>query len=166
MCIRDRLQTPKILASPLDSAIAAGNEIAQENWANYNTKTDANANELAAGTSYQLCRGADALRGATIIGLTRNTAGADLSGNNNSRWRGANEGAAAHKDVIAGLNKSEGQIATFDGGAKQSNDSDIQGRANNKPSGKLTAAHFNAKGGAAKGNTSVRLLRAVGGSSN
>jgi prepilin-type N-terminal cleavage/methylation domain-containing protein len=165
--MKSELQTPKILASPLDSAVAAGNEIAQEGWATYNTKSNAGANaQLAAGVSYQLCRGADALRGSTIIGLTRNTAGTDLSGNGNSRWRGANEGAAAHKDVIAGLNKSEGQIATFDGGAKQSNDSDIQGRASNKPSAKLTGAHFNAKGGAAKGNTSVRLLRAVGGSSN
>ena len=92
-----------------------------------------------------------------MIGLTRNSVKNNL---NNSRWRGANEGAAAHAQVIAGLNKSEGQIATFDGGAKQSNDSDIAG---GDWGGKLSKAHRTAKGGSAKGNTSGNLIGKVGG---
>ena len=158
--MKSELQTPKILLSPLDSSNAAANEIVQEGWAGYNTKSNATANsQLAAGTSYGLCRGADSLRGSTIIGLTRNN---DRNSINNSRWRGANEGAAAHADVIAGLNKSEGQIATFDGGAKQSNDSDISGGNNQNPAGKLSKAHRAAKGGSNKGNTSGVLIGKVG----
>lgn len=156
--MKSELQTPKILLSPLDSSNAAANEIVQEGWAGYNTKSNATANnQLAAGASYALCRGADALRGSTVIGLTRNSEKNNL---NNSRWRGANEGAAAHAQVIAGLNKSEGQIATFDGGAKQSNDSDISG---GQWGGKLSKAHRTAKGGSAKGNTSGNLIGKVGG---
>ena len=71
-------------------------------------------------------------------------------------------GGNAAKNTIAGLNKSEGQIATFDGGAKQSNDSDISG---NNYAGKLSKAHRNAKGGTNKGLTSGALLGKVGGSS-
>ena len=156
--LKSELQTPKILLSPLDSSNAAANEIVQEGWAGYNTKSNATANnQLAAGASYGLCRGADALRGSTVIGLTRNSEKNSL---NDSRWRGANEGAAAHAQVIAGLNKSEGQIATFDGGAKQSNDSDISG---DQWGGKLSKAHRTAKGGSAKGNTSGNLIGKVGG---
>ena len=158
--VKSELQTPKILLSPLDSSNAAANEIVQEGWAGYNTKSNATANsQLAAGTSYALCRGADALRGSTVIGLTRNSEKNTL---NNSRWRGANEGNAVHAQVIAGLNKSEGQIATFDGGAKQSNDSDISG---GDYGGKLSKAHRTAKGGSAKGNSSGNLIGKVGGSS-
>ena len=157
--VKSELQTPKILLSPLDTANAANNEVAQENWANYNTKSNDGANtELAAGSSYALCRGADSLRGSTIIGLTRNN---NKNNINNSRWMGANEGNPNAAQIIAGLNKSEGQIATFDGGAKQSNDSDIQG---GNYGGKLSKAHRNAKGGSTKGNTSGNLIGKVGGS--
>ena len=157
--VKSELQTPKILLSPLDTANAANNEVAQENWANYNTKSNDGANtELAAGTSYALCRGADSLRGSTIIGLTRNN---NKNSINNSRWFGANENNANAAQIIAGLNKSEGQIATFDGGAKQSNDSDISG---GNFGGKLSKAHRSAKGGSTKGNTSGVLIGKVGGS--
>ena len=162
--VKSELQTPKILLSPLDTANAANNEVAQEEWANYNTKDQvagtatANTADLAAGSSYALCRGADSLRGSTIIGLTRNN---NKNSINNSRWFGANENNANAAQIIAGLNKSEGQIATFDGGAKQSNDSDIQG---NNYGGKLSKAHRNAKGGSTKGNTSGNLIGKVGGS--
>ena len=155
--MKSELQTPKILLSPLDNANAANNEIAQENWSTYNTKSNASANtELAAGSSYALGRGADALRGATIIGLTRNN---NKNSIDNSRWVGANEGNVNAKQIIAGLNKSEGQIATFDGGAKQSNDSDISG---GNYAGKLSKAHRSAKGGTNKGNTSGQLIGKVG----
>ena len=97
-----------------------------------------------------------ALRGATIIGLTRNN---NKNNINNSRWIGANEGNVNAKQIIAGLNKSEGQIATFDGGAKQSNDSDISG---GNYGGKLSKAHRSAKGGTNKGNTSGNLIGKVG----
>jgi len=157
--VKSELQTPKILLSPLDQANAANSEVAQENWAGYNTKTNDSANsELAAGSSYALCRGADSLRGATIIGLTRNN---DRNSINNSRWFGANENNANAAQIISGLNKSEGQIATFDGGAKQSNDSDISG---GNFGGKLSKAHRFAKGGSTKGNTSGILIGKVGGS--
>jgi len=166
--VKSELQTPKILLSPLDTANAAANEIAQEAWSTYNTKSnDGATSTLAAGSSYILGQGADALRGATIIGSTRNLreggsgSGMANRGYNNQRWRGANEGANAHADVIAGLNKSEGQIATFDGGAKQSNDSDIVG---GNYGGALSKAHRNAKGGSAKGLSSGRVIANVGGS--
>ena len=157
--MKSELQTPKILLSPLDNANAANNEIAQENWSTYNTKSNAGANaELASGASYALGRGADSLRGSTIIALTRNN---NKNSIDNSRWVGANEGNVNAAQIIAGLNKSEGQIATFDGGAKQSNDSDISGGG---WGGKLTKAHRSAKGGTAKGNTSGNLIGKIGGS--
>lgn len=157
--MKSELQTPKILLSPLDAANAANNEVAQENWSTYNTKSNAGANaELASGASYALGRGADSLRGSTIIALTRNN---NKNSINDSRWVGANEGNVNAAQIIAGLNKSEGQIATFDGGAKQSNDSDISGGGYG---GKLSKAHRTAKGGTAKGNTSGNLIGKIGGS--
>tara|TARA_X000001036_G_scaffold187962_1_gene177182 strand:- start:455 stop:1285 length:831 start_codon:yes stop_codon:yes gene_type:complete len=157
--MKSELQTPKILLSPLDAANAANNEVAQENWSTYNTKSNAGANaELASGASYALGRGADSLRGATVIALTRNN---NKNSINNSRWVGANEGNVNAAQIIAGLNKSEGQIATFDGGAKQSNDSDISG---GNYAGKLSKSHRSAKGGTAKGNTSGNLIGKIGGS--
>ena len=162
--MKSELQTPKILLSPLDAANAAANELVQENWSTYNTKSDSGIAELAKGASYGLCRGADSLRGATVIALTRNNSKNTIY---NSRWIGANEGHKGTgnnaKAIISGLNKSEGQIATFDGGAKQSNDSDISGGSNNNPSGKLSKAHRNAKGGTNKGATSGTVMFKVGG---
>ena len=163
--MKSELQTPKILLSPLDAANAAANELVQENWATYNTKSNsAKTAELATGASYGLCRGADSLRGATVIALTRNNQKNTIY---NSRWIGANEGHSGTgnnaKAIISGLNKSEGQIATFDGGAKQSNDSDISGGKNNDPSGKLSKAHRNAKGGTNKGLSSGSVMVKVGG---
>ena len=160
--MKSELQTPKILLSPLDAANAANNELAQEQWATYNTKSAGVSTDLANATSYGLCRGADSLRGATVIALTRNNNKASI---NNSRWLGANEGHGGGsnngKNTISGLNKSEGQIATFDGGAKQSNDSDISG---GNYGGKLSKAHRTAKGGSAKGLSSGSLIGKVGGS--
>ena len=162
--MKSELQTPKILLSPLDAANAAANELVQENWSTYNTKTDTGIAELATGASYGLCRGADSLRGATVIALTRNNQKSTIY---NSRWIGANEGHKGKgnnaKAIISGLNKSEGQIATFDGGAKQSNDSDIAGGTASAPTGKLSKAHRNAKGGTNKGATAGNLLVKVGG---
>jgi hypothetical protein len=159
--MKSELQTPKILLSPLDAANAANNEVAQENWSTYNTKTAGVNTELQSAASYGLCSGADSLRGATVIALTRNVNKATI---NDANWIGANEGHGGNskigRSVIAGLNKSEGQIATFDGGAKQSNDSDIDG---GDYGGKLSKAHRNAKGGTAAGNSRGNLIGKIGG---
>ena len=52
-----RAGPPKLPVHQLDAANAANNEVAQENWSTYNTKSNAGANaELASGASSKGCR--------------------------------------------------------------------------------------------------------------
>lgn len=142
--MRSELQTPKILVSPSDPERMAGNEMLQTNW------QAASEMEIAAGLSYAFAApGGDVQRPSTVLALTRNIR-TDL----NSDWIGADEpGAGMNPNVMAGLNKSQGQLVLADGSAKQSTNADLG------MSGKITQAHINSRGGVAKGNASTAVLR-------
>ena len=142
--MRRELQTPKILVSPSDPERMAGNEMLQTNW------QAASEMQIAAGLSYVFAApGGDVQRPSTVLALTRNIR-TDL----NSDWIGADEpGAGMNPNVMAGLNKSQGQLVLADGSAKQSTNADLG------MSGKITQAHINSRGGVAKGNASTAVLR-------
>ena len=142
--MRSELQTPKILVSPSDPERMAGNEMLQTNW------KAASEMEIAAGLSYVFAApGGDVQRPSTVLALTRNIR-TDLM----SDWIGADEsGAGMNPNVMAGLNKSQGQLVLADGSAKQSTNADLG------MSGKITQAHINSRGGVAKGNASTAVLR-------
>jgi len=142
--MRSELQTPKILVSPSDPDRMAGNEMLQTNW------QAASEMQIAAGLSYAFAApGGDTQRPSTVLALTRNIR-TDL----NSDWIGADEpGAGMNPNVMAGLNKSQGQLVLADGSAKQSTNADLG------MSGKITQAHINSRGGQNKGNASTAVLR-------
>jgi len=142
--MRRELQTPKILVSPSDPERMAGNEMLQTNW------QAASEMQIAAGLSYVFAApGGDVQRPSTVLALTRNIR-TDL----NSDWIGADEpGAGMNPNVMAGLNKSQGQLVLADGSAKQSTNADLG------MSGKITQAHINSRGGQNKGNASTAVLR-------
>jgi prepilin-type N-terminal cleavage/methylation domain-containing protein len=135
--IKSWLVSAKSLLSPCDSARAAANEVAQENWSGYNIKTTNPypSKELGQAISYTLGRGADALRGPSVIALTRNTRhknnttgkygnADDRSGLDDNVWAGS-DSDSANQNACSGLTSSQGQLATFDGGAKQATDADL-----------------------------------------
>ena len=55
--------------------------------------------------------------------------------------------------ILSGLNMSQGQLVTSDGGARQSNDADLG------PTGVLEKEAEKATGGVATGRTSLALIR-------
>jgi hypothetical protein len=165
--MKSELVTPKILHSPTDATRAAGSEIAQENWRAYDTKAfgiktgvsnmganppQGSTEELAKGTSYVLGRGADTQRPSSIYAVTRNwTTGNLVTG----MWAGSDThiGDAV---TMAGMTASQGQVATMDGGAKQSTNADFQA------AGTYTGAAKTATGGVCKGKTNMDLIRGIG----
>jgi len=152
--MKAELVTPKILASPTDATRAAGSEIAQENWANYDTKNrwGGQISELGRGTSYVLIRGADTQRPSSVYSVTRNWSGNYL---NQGKWCGSDSDIGNGR-TMAGLTASQGQSVTMDGGARQSTNADFQGQ------GTMVKAANTATGGAAKGRTSIRIIRGTG----
>ena len=150
--MKSGLYTPKILHSPCDPIRAASNEIVQLNWMGYDTKTFGVSTELGEGVSYVLVRGADTQRPSSVYALTRNWSADNL---NTGEWLGA-DSDPGNARTITGLTYSQGQLVTMDGGAKQSNNSDLQANGN------LTKAAQFATGGVAKGQTSLKLIRGPG----
>ena len=150
--MKAELVTPKILHSPCDAGRAMDNEIVQENWGSYDTKARGVSAELGAGSSYVLCRGADTQRPSAVYALTRNWSDDQL---NTGEWLGS-DSDPGNARTIAGLTASQGQCVTMDGGAMQSNNADFQSY------GRLTKAAQTARGGVAKGSTSLRLIRGPG----
>ena len=58
--------------------------------------------------------------------------------------------------TMAGMTASQGQVATMDGGAKQSTNADFQA------AGTYTKAALTATGGVCKGATNMGLIRGIG----
>lgn len=98
-------------------------------------------------TSYGLCRGADELKGNTILAITRNFTSDDNSNNSGfaahdhvwqgywgrsyvvGRWAGHNEQANrnwARMRIVTGLQSGQGQYVLTDGSSHQANDSDLK----------------------------------------
>jgi hypothetical protein len=150
--MKAELMTPKILHSPCDSTRAAQNEIAQENWARYDTKADGVSAELGGGGSYTFIRGADTQRPSSVLLVTRNWSDNNLD---SGRWLGSDRDIGNGR-TIAGLTSSQGQMVTMDGGARQSNNADLGG------AGPITRAARTAAGGVARGKTSLNILRGAG----
>jgi hypothetical protein len=150
--MKAELVTPKILHSPCDAGRAMDNEIVQENWGSYDTKARGVSAELGAGSSYVLCRGADTRRPSAVYALTRNWSDDQL---NTGEWLGS-DSDPGNARTIAGLNASQGQCVLMDGSAKQSYNADFGGM------GRLTKAAQTARGGVAKGSTSLNLIRGPG----
>jgi len=150
--MKTELVTAKILHSPTDSTRAAGSEVIQENWSNYDTKARGVNGELGLGASYVLVRGADTMRPGSVYSATRNWFSDNL---NTGRWCGS-DSEPTHPRTMAGMTASQGQIVTMDGGAKQSNNADFG------PQGTLVKAARTATGGCATGQTSTMLIRGVG----
>jgi len=150
--MKAELVTPKIIHSPTDATRAAGSEIVQENWKNYDTKLKGLNGQLGSGASYVLVRGADTQRPSSIYAVTRNWSGDRL---NTGKWCGSDSDVGNGR-TMSGLTASQGQVVTMDGGAKQATNADFQG------GGTLTKAAQTATGGVAKGQTSVNLIRGPG----
>jgi len=151
------LVTPKILLSPCDGTRTAKNALVQKNWKSYQTMDvgtgvrGGNFDELRAGTSYHLCRGADTLRPTSAYANTRNQPRNDL-GHATAQWMGSDTNAN-NAGTLSGLTDSQGQVVTSDGGARQSNDADLT------DTGTLSKAADKATGGVATGVTSLRAIR-------
>ena len=151
--MKAELVTPKILHSPCDATRAAGSEIAQENWSQYNTKGNwGKTTELGRGSSYFLIRGADTKRPGSVYAVSRNWSGNDLRG---GKWCGS-DSDITNARTMSGLTASQGQTVTMDGGARQSTNADLQG------AGTLTKAAQTATGGIASGRTSMRVIQGNG----
>ncbi|MCH2378961.1 MAG: hypothetical protein MK236_06025, partial [Pedosphaera sp.] len=146
------LVTPKILHSPCDSVRAAANEIADKNWSSYDTKAKGVSAELGRGSSYVLVRGADTWRPTSVYALTRNWSADRLD---TGKWLGS-KSDKGNARTMSGLKASQGQVVTMDGGAKQSNNSDLGA------GGSYTKAAQTDSGGVAKGRTSLNLIRGPG----
>jgi len=160
------LVTPKILLSPCDGARTAKNALVQKNWKTYQTMDvttgaagSGSLDELRSGASYNLCRGADTQRPTSLYSATHNIGQASMD-HTKAKWHGADNtvnaatGLKWSQDVLlTGLNQSQGQVVTSDGGARQSNDADLTG------SGVLSKAAEKATGGVATGKTSLDLIK-------
>ena len=144
---------------------------------------------LGRGMSYPFVRGADTQRPSSVVAVTRNWSSGttgwhsgdrvgptnpqlmigligspDKAANvrpaaggrlDNGKWCGS-DSDVGNKYTIAGLTASQGQVATMDGGAKQATNADFQS------GGTLSKASQTATGGAAKGRTSLSVIRGYG----
>ena len=170
--MKSELGTPKILRSPLDPEREAAHEIVEANWKNYDGRNELNGT-LGKACSYVLVIGADTQRPSSILAATRNWDDGDsnrdplprednwgnlFDGGGLGGWMGADKDHQGYKAdrVMAGLNTSQGQVATMDGSAKQVTTADFG------VNGKMTKAAQGGTGGAAKGQTSGWLLRGPG----
>ena len=157
--VKRELQTPKILHSPCDPTRKAQNELVQENWKNYDTKTRGVSAELGGGTSYCFIRGADAQRPGSVLGVTRNWGSERLGGphyhNTIHIWHGSDKHITSPR-TMAGLTYSQGQLVLMDGSTKQANNADLgyEGEIHHH-------SHF-MKGGITQGGMSLYVLRGPG----
>jgi len=152
------LVTPKILLSPTDGTRTAKNAVVQKYWKDYQTmdvtsgaEGSGSLDQLQAGTSYELVRGADTQRPTSCYANTRNIdagkARLDLA-----TWLGA-DSDTANTATMSGLTDSQGQLVTSDGGARQSNDADLGSK------GVLRKASEKATGGVATGKTDLNRIK-------
>ena len=118
----------------------------------YDTKAGGISAELGEGASYILVRGADTQRPSSVFALTRNWSTDNL---NTGKWLGS-DSDVGNPGTIAGLTASQGQCVLIDGSAKQSTNADFQAN------GTLTKAARIARGGFARGQTSLNLIRGPG----
>jgi prepilin-type N-terminal cleavage/methylation domain-containing protein len=149
--MKNELDSPKVLISPLDPERQAANEIICANWKDYDiTKQNPIPME---GVSYLIAEGGDLGRPETVLGTTRNLSVCDLS---RARWVGANE-KPLPKDSMAGLMKGEGNAVFADGSAHQSTDMDLGEYGN------FTRQHILSSGGKITGSASTVMLGCCGG---
>ena len=138
------INTAKILLSPCDPERRGANDAISNG---YRDVMYAAVDPLA--MSYGLCNGGDNLKPTTILAITRNReiyGGAmDFTGIISSQFVGVDEGSVAD-NVMAGLNKNQGQMLLSDGSASQVSDADKS---------KLLVAHQAARGGVRKGAPSA-----------
>lgn len=151
--MKRELGTAKIIHSPVDPTREGANELVQENWGSYDTKTQGINPQVGAGASYVLVRGADTQRSSSVLAVTRNRSHNNLT--SPSHWLGS-DNAPNHRWTMAGLTFSQGQVVLMDGQAKQSTNADFDVR------GTLTKASQTATGGVSIGVTSMITMRGVG----
>ena len=150
------LVTPKILLSPCDGTRTAKNLVVQKNWQSYKTMDvttgvqSGDFDQLQAGTSYTLVRGADTQRSTSAYCNTRNPNVADL-GDTGAQWLGSDTNPT-DPATMTGLTGSQGQVVTSDGGARQSNDADLGAE------GVLEKAAAKATGGVGLHRTSLSRI--------
>ena len=170
--MRSELQTPKILVSPCDSAAQASNEVIQENWRAYSLRGPKMPRQ---GLSYALHLGAQTLRPATVVAMTRNFDGDDAepypdfpssgpithivpfgrsmrTGSPNAQFIGADQ--TSNTRTIAGLTHSQGQLTTSDGAAMQSGGGGGWGDIT-----RVLQSHRNSRGGHTRGEAYEGLTR-------
>ena len=148
--MKREISTPKILVSPCDPIGQAPNELAQENWKTYDTKTGKLIPCMA--VSYFLTLGADFARPNTLLAGTKNLTAMDLA---TAKWAGANE-SSAQAQALASLDASQGQVVFSDGSARMANNSDFG------PDGSVTKAHRSSSGGITIGPASTRVMECCG----
>ncbi len=164
------LVTPKILLSPCDGTRSAKNQLVQKNWKTYQTmdvstgtrSADAGFDELQSGTSYEMIRGADTQRPTSPYAYTRNipakVGGKDIDNLSHAKlkdgkgWLGSDKNGG-NDATISGLTDGQGQLVLSDGGARQSNDTDLGGE------GTLKKAAAIARGGVAEGRTALTRIK-------
>jgi len=138
--------TAKVLHSPCDPIRLGNNESAQDNWSQFNTRQGRKIPWDA--VSYLVVRGADIGRPSTILATTRNISHDDLA---RAYWVGANE-KPINDQVMANLNRSQGQMALADGSVHQSNDADLG------QTGLRVRAHVNSSGGLSIGPANTQSI--------
>ncbi|HCU86595.1 MAG TPA: hypothetical protein DGP39_03635, partial [Verrucomicrobiales bacterium] len=170
--MKKELQSPKILHSPCDPKAAAGNEIIQNQWRQYNPQGPKLPRQ---GLSYAIHLGADTQRASSICALTRNFDGDDAPlyqhpgldldpiriphgrslrvGSPNAHFIGADR--ASNSRVMAGLNHGQGQLATMDGSVRQMDET--RGRWGSLP--EALKAHKATRGGYARGEAYEGITR-------
>jgi len=155
------LVTPKILLSPCDGTRAAKSQLVEKNWKTYQTMDvstgkpgSGSLNELQSGTSYELVRGADTQRPTSCYAYTRNIpASVESLGHPNLKgWLGSDKNNS-NKATISGLTDGQGQLVLSDGGARQSNDTDLGAEGTLKKEGAI------ARGGVAEGTTALTRIK-------
>ena len=152
LAMKAELQTPKILHSPCDPGRAGANEVVQENWRGYDTRTKGVSAELGRGCSYVLVRGADSQRPSSIYSVTRNWSTDSLE---KGKWLGS-DSDPKNANTMAGLRASQGHLVMMDGSARQSTNADFGAV------GKHTRVAQDERGGVARGRTSLNLIRGPG----
>ena len=171
--MKNELQSPKILHSPCDPQAAAGNEIIQDRWRQYNPQGPKLPRQ---GLSYAIHLGADTQRPRTICVLTRNFDGDDAplyqhpgllnvpparvphgrslrAGSPNAHFIGADR--VSNSRVMAGLNHGEGQLVTMDGASRLMNEA--HGRWSSLQ--EALKAHKTTRGGHTRGEAYEGITR-------
>jgi len=144
--LKHEYQTARVLHSPCDPVRESNNELAQENFSTYNTRE---GNKLPWDSiSYLLPRGADLGRPSSLIGTTRNLSHDDFA---HAHWCGANE-EPVNDQVMARLNRSQGQLALADGSVHQSNDADLG------KTGRRVLPHKSSHGGVSIGPANTQTI--------